>query len=174
MFRAARAEEENLEELTLWYVRSHIEGCTLEVQDIAIVIEIDRQIADIFGIAARLNDEHAMTAAVYHLGGIVAARLVRPGRIARVQEGVRMGANNDIDDIARICGDHLVHIVAAVRDDNDDVGALLLQQACLLADGVALVAEDQLARVGQCLRGDGGSEREFGTRVRWSTYVCCL
>lgn len=92
-----------------------------------------------------------MAIAVSHLGGIVAISLVRSRRHARVEERVRMGAHNDIDNIARLLGNHLVHFVAAVRDHDDDVGALLRQVARLLADRIALVAEDQIACVGQVL-----------------------
>lgn len=95
-----------------------------------------------------------MAGAVDHLGGIGSGGRAATGWSSRVQQSVRVGAHNDVDPVAGIGGDHLVHIVAAVGDHNDDVGALGLEQLSLLPDGVALVAEDQLAGVGQILEGN--------------------
>lgn len=92
-----------------------------------------------------------MAIAVGHLCGIVATRTVRPGWHARVEERVRMSTHNNIDNITRLLGNQLVHVVAAMRDHDDNVGALLRQKARLLANRMALVAKDQVAGVGQIL-----------------------
>lgn len=66
-----------------------------------------------------------------------------------------MGAYNYIDDVASLRGNHLINIVTAVRDDDNNGGSLLCQKCRLFADGIALIAEDYLSSVGNILQGGG-------------------
>jgi len=86
--------------LTFGHGLVHVERIALEIQDIAVVIEVDDQVAHVAGIGRGLDDEHAMAGAVDHLGEVIA--------------GGAVGAHDDVDPVAGIGRDLLVHIVATV------------------------------------------------------------
>jgi len=100
--------------LTFGHGLVHVERIALEIQDIAVVIEVDDQVAHVAGIGRGLDDEDAVAGAVDHLGGVIAGGAVRTRRITGVEEGVRVGAHDDVDPVAGIGRDLLVHIVATV------------------------------------------------------------
>lgn len=102
-------------------------GRSLVGQNLAGLVKVKGDVAQIFGVSRCLHHVHLMAVRLRYNRGIVAARPIRPRCVAaREQEGVRMATHNHVNVRATVGCNVEVNIQARVRQDDDYVHTVCL------------------------------------------------